>query len=72
MALKDLWMYARCRRFNHFNSKLANSIQNLVKVPINGLNCYPKGLVNYPKPLVVSNYMEEHYNLLLNLNCAPH
>jgi hypothetical protein len=28
----------------------------------------PKGLVYNPKPLVVTNNMKEHYNLLLN--CA--
>ena len=38
MAPKDLWMYARCRWFNHFISKLTNIIQNLVKVPMNSLN----------------------------------
>ena len=56
-------------RLNHFTSKLTNSIQNLVKVPMDSLNGSPKGLVNYPKPLVVSNNMKEHCNLLLN--CAP-
>jgi hypothetical protein len=38
MASKDLWMYVRCRRLNHFTSKLTNSIQNLVKVPMGNFN----------------------------------
>jgi hypothetical protein len=57
MAPKDLWMYAKCRRLNHFTSKLTNNIQNLVEVPMDSLNLPPKGLVNHPKPLVMSYYM---------------
>jgi hypothetical protein len=57
MAPKDLWMYTSAWRLNHCISKLSNSIQNLVEVPMDSLNGSPKGLVNHPKSLVMSNYM---------------
>jgi hypothetical protein len=52
----------------HFIPKFTNSIQHLVKVTMYYLYGPPKGLVYNPKPLVVTNNMKEHCNLLLN--CA--
>ena len=66
LATHDFWMCGSGRRLDHFSPKLTNSIENLVEDSTNCLNGPPKRLVNYPEPLVVTNNMEEHYNLLLN------
>ena len=67
LATHDFWMCGSGRRLDHFIPKLTNSIENLVEDSTNYLNKSPKRLVNYPEPLVVTNNMEEHYNLLLNI-----
>ena len=69
LATHDFWMCGSGRRLDHFSPKLTNSIENLVEDSTNCLNGPPKRLVNCPKPLVVTNHMEEHCNLLLY--CDP-
>ena len=66
LATHDFWICGSGRRLDHFIPKLTNSIENLVEDSTNCLNGPPKRLVNYPEPLVVTNNMEEHCNLLLN------
>jgi len=66
VAPKDFCIGGGRWRLDHVISKLTNSIQNLVKVPMDCLNGPPKGLVHHPKPLIVPHYMKEHCNLFLN------
>ena len=66
LATHDFGMCGSAWRSDHISPKLTNSIKNLVEDSTNYLNRPPKGLVNYPEPLVVTNHMEEHCNLLLN------
>lgn len=65
MAAKYLWVDGTARRLDHFTPKLTNSIQDLVEVSMHCLYGSPKRLVDNSKPLVVTNYMKEHCNLLL-------
>ena len=60
------WMDGGARRLDHFCPKLTNSKQDLVEYPTNSLHGSLEGLVDNPKPLVVSNNMEEHCNLFLH------
>jgi hypothetical protein len=66
LAIHDFWMCGSGRRLDHVIPKLTNSIENLVDDSTNCLNGPPKRLVNYLEPLVVTNNMEERYNLLLD------
>jgi hypothetical protein len=66
LATHELWMCGSGRRLDHFIPKLINSIENLVEDSTNYLNGPPKRPVNYPEPLVVTNNMEKHCNMLLN------
>jgi len=66
LATHDFWMCGSGRRLDHSITKLTNSIENLVEDSTNCLNGPSKRLVNYLEPLVVTNNIEEHCNLLLN------
>jgi hypothetical protein len=65
MASKDLWVSASARCLDDFIPKFTNSIQNLMKVLVYYLNGPPKGMVHNSKPLVVTDNMQKHGNLLL-------
>jgi len=51
---------------NHFIPYFPNNIQYLVKVAANCFFRPSKALADDPKPLVITNYMEEHGNLFLH------
>jgi len=59
------WMDGGARRLDYF-CQLTNNKQDLVEYPTNSLHGSLEGLVDNPKPLVVSNNMEEHCNLFLH------
>jgi hypothetical protein len=66
VAAKDFSICGGGWRPDHLLSKLTNRIHNLVEVPMDCFNGPSKEVVHYPVPLVVANYMKEHYNLFLN------
>ena len=53
------------RRFDYFIPKPTHNIENLVE-DSDCLNTPFKRLVDYLEPLIVTNNIEEHCNLLLN------
>ena len=60
MAPKNLRVGLKARWLDHLTPKLPNNIQHLVEMVVDSLYGPSKTLVDHPKPLVVSNYMEEH------------
>jgi hypothetical protein len=66
VAPNDFWIGGGGWRLDHLISKLTNSTQNLVEVPMDYLNGPSKEVVHYPIPLDVTYYMKEHGNLFLN------
>lgn len=51
---------------DHLSSDLPDSIQDLLEMPGNCLIGSPEGYVNNPEPLIMTDDMKEHDNLLFH------